>query len=373
MFQSLLLKSFRNFEEVSLSFSPRVNVFIGENGQGKTNLLEALYISSTGNTFRYAENINLIKKEKSEANIKAKILLGDFDYELKIQILKSKKNYFLQNKKIPASVLLQKFPVVIFSPESLAAIKEGSDQRRQLVDDYLVSFNNKNAELILEFKKCLKTRNKILKQLQENQDEYSQKVLESINPIFIKLSIELTQQRILAINTLLPKMNEVIKSIFKKNVDIMVEYVISGENFAQKNRSDIENALHKRMVELSAAEKASGVSLVGPQKHDIKFLYCGNDSRFYCSQGQQRALILSFKMAQIVYHKRAYGTYPVLMLDDVLSELDSYRRESLISFLTEINSQIFITTTDIELPKEIKFGATQENCSVVNIQDGEVI
>ncbi|MBO9668387.1 MAG: DNA replication and repair protein RecF, partial [Bdellovibrio sp.] len=117
------------------------------------------------------------------------------------------------------------------------------------------------------------------------------------------------------------------------------------------------------------AELSSGTSLVGPHKHDIVFLYGGKDSRFFCSQGQQRAIILSFKMAQIVYHRKAHGTYPVLMLDDVLSELDKAKRDALITFLHEINTQIFVTTTDFTLPESFSL----DQLSVVRIKDGQIL
>lgn len=124
--------------------------------------------------------------------------------------------------------------------------------------------------------------------------------------------------------------------------------------------------IQKRSLELRTAELQSGTSLIGPHKHDIKFLYGQNDSRFYCSQGQQRAIILSFKMAQIVYHRKAHGIYPVLMLDDVLSELDKTKRDALITFLHEIKTQIFVTTTDFELPTSFTLDQTQ----VFQVQNG---
>ena len=112
----------------------------------------------------------------------------------------------------------------------------------------------------------------------------------------------------------------------------------------------------------------SGVSLVGPQKHDVIFLYNGNDSRFYCSQGQQRSIILAFKMAQIVYHHKVHGFYPVLLLDDVLSELDLNKQESLISTLNQTKTQTFVTTTDVSLISKLSLS----NARVFNIRNGQI-
>lgn len=383
MFKGLILKNYRNFEHIALEFSPNVNIFLGDNGQGKTNLLEALYVLTNGSSFRYADNENLIQKNASESVLKTKIYHGQFDYDVQISILKSRKNIFIQGKKASTADLVKRFPTVIFSPESLSAIKEGADQRRQLIDEALVHFNALNADLISDFRKCLKTRNKILKDHVDGKTSKTQTdlLLESLNPSFLRLSTELCHQRILTLNALLPDFSNAMQNISKnKNVDISVEYVISGENAMSFTRENIQFCLQKRLNELNAAEIASGASLVGPQKHDIRFLYNQNDSRFYCSQGQQRALILSFKMAQIVYHRNAHGAYPVLMLDDVLSELDSEKREALISFLSEINTQIFITTTDLNLPNDISNEAHDRSgkdgfgtrCSVIRITGGKI-
>jgi DNA replication and repair protein RecF len=127
--------------------------------------------------------------------------------------------------------------------------------------------------------------------------------------------------------------------------------------------------IEKRQKELLDAELSSGVSLVGPHKHDLRFLYGQKDSRFYCSQGQQRAIILSFKMAQIVYHRKVHGVYPLLLLDDVLSELDKNKRDALIAFLHEINTQTFITTTDFTLPESFHL----KEISVIRINDGKIV
>lgn len=354
-----------------VQFSPKVNIFLGDNGQGKSNLLEALYVLCTGQSFRYSENENLINKDSSEAIIKATVFQNELDYGFQVSVLKSRKNHLLNGKKVTATELVKKFPVVIFSPESLAAIKEGADQRRQLVDDLLVSFHTANADLISDFKKALRTRNKVLKNYVagDTPKNETEELLESLNPTFLRLSTQLSVARIKALRGIREEFNKAMKYISRReNVDISVEYVISGENAMNFEPEQVHFSLKKRLEELRAAELASGSSLVGPQKHDVIFLYDENDSRFYCSQGQQRALILSFKMAQIVYHRRVHETYPFLMLDDVLSELDLEKRDSLIRFLGDINTQIFITTTDFTLPESMK----SEDCAVIKVREGAI-
>ena len=371
MFQSLLLKNFRNFDEVSVPLSPQINIFLGNNGQGKTNLLEALYLISNGDSFRYADNENFLKKGFNESFLKARAVSADLDFDLELTILKSRKNHLLNKKRVTGSELSKKFPSVVFSPESLSAIKDGADQRRQLIDEILVSFRPANADLIGDFKKALKTRNRILKNYVSGESDRKQTelLMESLFPSFLKLSTDLTWQRLEALRAIHGDVNNAMQYVVGSDsqiVDISVEYVASSENLMPLSREEVEKRLRKRFNELFDAELASGASLVGPQRHDVVFLYNENDSRFYCSQGQQRALILSFKMAQIVYHRKLHGIYPMLMLDDVMSELDSLRRDSLTRFLSEIKTQIFITTIDFTLPISLK----SEDCVVFRVREG---
>lgn len=371
MIQAINIKNFRNFSDVFASFSPRVNIFLGDNGQGKTNLLEALYVLTNGHSFRYADNENLLMKNTNESLLKSKVTIQELDYDIQVHILKSRKHHMVNGKKTTASELSKKFPCVIFSPESLAVIKEGADQRRQLLDELLVSFHPSNANLLMDFRRALKTRNKILKNFiaQVSDRNETENLLESLNPRFLNLAVELSLARTQALKGIYTEFNNAMQYISnRKDVDISVDYVISDQKALNFSAEEIEKLFQNRMVELHSAELAAGVSLVGPQKHDVVFLYGGNDSRFYCSQGQQRALILSFKMAQIVYHRKIHGIYPLLMLDDVLSELDAEKRDSLIRFLSEINTQIFITTTDFSLPNSMG----SEECAVLKVREGQI-
>jgi DNA replication and repair protein RecF len=357
---------------VVLPFSSRVNVFLGENGQGKTNLLEALFMLTHGDSFRYSDNSTLINSNSQESVIQAMITQNDLSYKLTLGLSKSRKVLSLNDKRVNSADIRKIFASVVFSPESLSSIKEGADHRRELVDDLLVTFDRRNTDLISDYRKALKMRNKILKNHLEglNDRNVTENLLDSLNPQFLRLGADLAHARITALAGLSKEFNNAMQYISRdSSVDISVEYVISDQNSVAFSRDDVHQLLEKRMRELHDAELSSGSSLVGPHKHDIVFLYGQKDSRFYCSQGQQRAIILSFKMAQIVYHRKAHGTYPVLMLDDVLSELDKAKRDALITFLHEINTQIFVTTTDFTLPDSFSL----DSLNVVRIKDGRIL
>ncbi len=371
----LRLKDFRNFKELEIEFAERLNIFVGENGQGKSNLLEAIALLSLNESFRYADNENMIRFDQPASFIEGELYRNGLDYKVKTQILKSRKNVTWNDKKVTQSSIRNHFSCVVFSPESLSFIKEASDERRTLIDEALISIDPLASNLVADFRKALKTRNRILKDYHEEQiDKKSTlSVLESIEPIYLNLAAQLTLKRIHLLSEMKLGIQEAMVFISKKAVDISVEYRVSGENYLQKasalSLEQINNALYQRLEQLRNAELASGNSLVGPHKHEIVFLYDQKDSRFYCSQGQQRALILSFKMAQIVYYYKLHEAYPILLLDDVLSELDFVKRGALLEFLQSIKTQIFLTTTDLQLPEELRM----DESKVFEVKEGRIL
>ncbi|MGZ6480417.1 MAG: DNA replication/repair protein RecF [Bdellovibrionales bacterium] len=374
-FQSLAIKNFRNYTDLSLEIPPGIVVFYGPNGQGKTNLMEAFHFLLRGESFRPVNSDSLLKHVDDHvaptALLQGRLTQKDLQHEVKMTFTRGKKTVFLNNNRATSAALARQFPVVLFSPESLAAIKEGPDQRRQLLDDVVVTHSTASVKILKDFQHVLKTRNRVLKDFKRGMatEIQTKQLLESLEPSFLPLATELTFARLNALRALQSDFQQAVKFVLDvPSVDISVEYLISSQNAYDWTRSDILSALHKRSSELRNQELASGLSLVGPQRHDIRIVFAGKDSRFFCSQGQQRALILSFKMAQILYHHRAYQVYPFLLLDDVLSELDPLRRSNLIRFLREIPAQIFLTTTDLSFSMD--FGDRKIN--IFRIEKGMV-
>jgi len=373
--QTIYLKNFRNIEEIRLDLAPRLNVFIGENGQGKTNFLEAVYILTEGTSFRYGQNSTLIQFKTDKAFIHSFIHNKNLDYKIQIAISDSKKEVLINEKK-NGRLIDYLSPCVLFSPESLSVIKESSEERRELLDQLVEIMFSPGRQVLAEFKKALRTRNKILKDYRDEKisRDIAVHTLESLNQIYFKLAQELTYLRLKALNDILKDVKEQLQKIDHKNtVEFDYEYIISDQkmskNFDQNLRENIEKITQKRALELASAELSSGASLVGPQKHDVIFLYNGNDSRFFCSQGQQRSIILAFKMAQIVYHQRVHGFYPILLLDDVLSELDENKQEALILALNQIQTQTFITTTDASVLQRLNMDQSR----IFKVRDGKIL
>ena len=256
----------------------------------------------------------------------------------------------------------------MFSPESLGIIKESAELRRNLLDDAIKSIYKSQSNLITDFRKCLKARNKLLKTISEQTQAKAEEIsiLASLNEIYLKLATDLTCARIDLLNKLKPLINEVLQKISADHdIHFDFEYIVSEKNMNSAGYEMVYQNMQKRMAELNKSECAFGSSLVGPQKHDVIFLYNGKDSRIFCSQGQQRSIILAYKMAQVVYHQQVNETYPVLLLDDVLSELDQTKQEALIKYLNEVKTQTFLTTTDVEVLTKLNID-TQYKFSIEN-------
>lgn len=376
LLDSIRLKNFRNYSDLSLQIPPGVVIFCGSNGEGKTNLMEAFHFLLRGESFRPCTTTSLLKHQDHaiapSAIVEGKLRQKNLNHDVKMTFANGRKSVLWNNNPTNSSALARQFPVVMFSPESLSAIKEGPDLRRQLLDDVVLTHSSASVKILKDFKRALKMRNRILKDCQQERLPVveAKRLLESLDPIYLPLATELTVARLNALRDLADDFKRAAGAVLQlSNVDISVDYVVSSQNVQGWSRSDLLSALHKRSLELRETELRSGASLVGPHKHDIRILFSGKDSRFFCSQGQQRALILSFKMAQILYHHRSYQVYPFLLLDDVLSELDPIRRSNLVGFLRDIPAQIFLTTTDLSFSMD--FG--DRGLNVFDVEKGTVV
>lgn len=374
-FESLELRNFRNFEEIALTLSPTVNVFLGKNGQGKTNLLESLYFITHGSSFRPGGAEAFIRHESAAhaapSFIRGKVRRKHLESQIELRFEDGLKKIFVDRKKTGQTLLAKNFPTVLFSPESLSAVKDGPEARRALVDEFLLNHSPQNRQILARYQRALRTRNQLFRSYKAGQLPLPEvkKIRDSLNPSFFQAGAELAQARIQALQALLPHMRQSMRFILQdQTAGLGIDYVISEQPALEWGLSQIYDSLQKRAVALEAAELSRGSSLVGPHKHDIRILFNGNDSRYYCSQGQQRALILSFKMAQIVYHYGVYQNYPVLLLDDVMSELDFEKRSRLVEFLSGIQAQILITTTDFDFSD--KFAA--DKIQVFQIESGKI-
>lgn len=354
--KNLSVFQFRNIIHENIHFNSRVTLFLGENGQGKTNFVESIYFLSKGRSFRTPETEPLIynKSDKKAVRILAEVIKDETLHRLESQIIDEKKFFYLNEKRNNSLKIFKNFPVILFSPESLSIIKEGPDQRRALIDEMVILKDDQNINILEGYRKAVKSRNALLKRYKQGLlNEFQlMDLLESLDTIYAQYSTELINERLNILTEISTQFDDIVRAITQLNVNTFVDYV---DEKGQKYQSKTEvNTVLNTLREKLPLEMKLGVSLVGPHKHDIRFHFDGKESRYYCSQGQQRALILAFKLTQILYHHRIYGYYPILILDDVLSELDRDKRAYLIRFLSGHNAQTFLTSTDMDQHEELR-------------------
>lgn len=371
MLNSLRTYQFRNLSEQTVQLDPGINILVGNNGQGKTNLLEAIFLLHSGQSFRLANAEHLVQFSQKQT-----ALFGEFTeengspYQIQMKVEERKRAFFLNQKPITSARLASHRPAVVFSPDSLNAIKGSDEERRTLIDQFVRFFAPSSLNQYRDYARALKTRNQILRNFKQGHvaEMLTLNLLEASDVRFLGLATEVTMARTQALLTLLEDYNFAMRHISSSFPEVGFKYLVSGQNAIHGTHREIHSSMRQRVDELRRSELASGHSLVGPQRHDIVFLFGGEDSRFYCSQGQQRSLILAFKLAQIVYHTRALKKTPILLLDDVLSELDGEKRSSFVDLVKTMKAQTVITTTDYDLPLVFR----EEHCSIQHVSNGLV-
>jgi DNA replication and repair protein RecF len=376
-FNKIALRDFRNIKEQRIVFREGLNILRGQNGQGKTNLIEAIYLLTHGRSFRTNE-IHQLSNTKSINGFKiiSEIEINKFKYNVDISVNNKEKDFFLNKKKVSTAKIKQSFLSLLFSPESLEIVKDSSQKRRELIDELCFSLFPEFAKVYSDYRKIMRQKNFLLKNMKElkSLSTSQEKLIETLSLQLFDIGSTLTLLRLEAIEEIEPILLQEFLNIMDNHyANISINYCVSRETFKRKTYEEIHNAMYKRWCELKSRELATGLCLVGPHKHDVQFNFNDQNARFYCSQGQQRAIVLAFKMAQTRLHFRAHKVYPILLLDDVLSELDREKQDRFINYLLSTKAQVILTTTDAtklsNLAKsaifEVKEGLFIENQSLI--------
>lgn len=334
--KSLELENFRNYDFLSLNFDSKTNILYGDNAQGKTNVLEAIYLSSTTKSHKGSKDKDIINFDKEEAHIKTFLIKGNMEYRIDMHLRKNKsKGIAINGQKIKkAAELLGLINVVFFSPEDLSIIKNGPANRRSFVDMELCQLDKYYLYNLNQYNKIINQRNKLLKDFYFNPD------LKDTITIWDNQLVSYGNQIIQARYKFVDKLNEIIKDIHfnlsggRENIKVIYEPDTSCEDF-EKNLS--------RNMDKDIKAKFTGI---GPHRDDFAFIVNEIDIRKFGSQGQQRTAALSLKLAEIELVKQITKDTPVLLLDDVLSELDNNRQNYLLKSIGDI--QTIITCTGLD-------------------------
>ena len=333
---SLELKNFRNYESLKVSLSPGTNIFYGDNAQGKTNVLESIFLASTSKSYRISKDKDLIQFGNDEAHIKMEVRKHDVPYRIDMHLKKNKsKGIAIDETPIrKASELFGIANIVSFSPEDLGLIKDGPAVRRRFMDLELCQLDKIYLYNLTRYNRVLDQRNKLLKDI-----VIKPSLLDTLSVWDLEL-IKYGTKIIEIRNIFIEELKEIIIHIHHHLTGGIEKLEIVYD--ANVGSQDFQNTL-SRMRE---SEIRQHITLVGPHRDDLLFLIDGKDIRKFGSQGQQRTAALALKLSEIELVRKRIDDDPILLLDDVLSELDSKRQNYLLNLLSD--TQNIITCTGLD-------------------------
>ncbi|MDO4482299.1 MAG: DNA replication/repair protein RecF [Bacillota bacterium] len=360
-FKEIELKNFRNYEYCREFFSPEINIFVGENGQGKTSLAEAIYIMCLGRSFRTHKDRDMIMFGQSSAVVRSVVYKDERNIRTEI-ILNDKEKKRIKINGIPKkkSDLSNNILIVIFSPEDLKIVKEDPDNRRRFINREISQLKPSYYESLTRYTKILNQRNILIKAGNVNRAH-----LGVWNDELIKYGVRIIYERKRFIERLSRISSEIHSDITDGKENLKIEY--DGDIKFNENINELMDDFKKKLNDSYYNDSSRGITSHGPHRDDMKISVNDTDVRKFGSQGQQRTAALSLKLAEIKLIEEETGEKPVLILDDVLSELDSRRQNYLIQSLKGV--QIFLTSASISDEIACKF----EEKIIFEIKEGKVI
>ena len=361
--KNIKLKNFRNYENLDFVLNNRLNIIIGNNAQGKTNILESIYFLSLTKSFFAVNDKVVIKKNCLYARIDGVITSNNGCNNLSILVNNYGKYLKIGNKEIKkSSDYLGYLKVILFSPDNIRLLKEGPSIRRRFLNIEISQLSKRYILILNQFNDLLKQRNEYLKNIRNSLMDKDYMLI--LNQKFAELAYQIYNFR----NDFIVEINKRIKDIYKSiiNIDnIEIKYITDVK---LNDKEIMINEIKDRLDKNYDKEILYGNTLIGPQRDDFSILLNGNDISSYGSQGQMRIAILSVKLSEIDIIFNKFGEYPVILLDDIFSELDVDKRNKLIKYLN-CDRQVIITTTDIENINE----ELVNNSKLFKIDNGKVI
>lgn len=336
-----VLNGFRNYEWETAEFSPDINIICGENAQGKTNLLEAIYIFSTGKSFRTRFDKEMIGFGYSSAEIMAEIFSAGRDQTIKISLQEGKpKKILINGVKSATAEMSGLLKSVLFCPDDLNIIKEGAAMRRKLLDNAISQLRPQYAEYLSQYNKYLDHKTRILRDWQEKPDLLD--TLDDFSDCLCRLSAHIIRYRAVYSQRLIKAAGAIHKEFSDGRETLTADYkTVSTVTDPFASVKDIYYEIAAHQESHKKAEIDSGMCLTGAHKDDLDIQINGNSARTYASQGQTRTASLSLKLAERDILCEDTGETPLLLLDDVLSELDEKRQNFILNRIG--SGQVFIT------------------------------
>ncbi|MDS0527938.1 DNA replication/repair protein RecF [Clostridium sp. SHJSY1] len=356
--KKLMLMNYRNYKELNIEFGSNVNVFIGDNAQGKTNILESIYYCGFAKSHRTSRDKELINWSSDRAFISLSVGKDRLDKRIDIGILKDgKKAISVNSIKInKIGELFGTFNVVMFSPEDLKIIKESPGIRRRFMDMELCQLNKTYYYNLVQYNKVINERNIVLKSRNSSEE-----MIDVYDEQLINYGEYIIRERINYINKLNKYSKNIHNEITLGKEEIKFKYQTSIKNF-----DNIKSEFYEQLKKSRKKDIEKGISTIGPHRDDFLVFINNVDTKSFGSQGQQRTAVLTMKFSSLNIIKEVNGEYPVLLLDDVLSELDFNRKRYVLSTIKDI--QTIITCTGISDINEY----LDSNSKVFVVNDGKI-
>ena len=362
----LELDSFRNYGCQTMEFDPRCNVIFGENAQGKTNLLEALAYLSCGKSPRTGKDREMIGFDAHSARMTAQVYAREREFRVQVELFRGRRRKMSVNR-VPAknsAELSQVYNTVYFCPEDLRMIRESASARRKFLDTALCQLRPRYATALAQYQRAYEHKTRILRDAEERPDLLY--TLPEFNEQLVRLGAVLIHYRHQFTVRLHEYAAEHHLECSGGREHLMVQYrTVSTVTDPSANLVVLAEQLRQHMESHQTAERVSRLCLSGPHKDDLAVSIDGRDAKQYASQGQTRTAALSMKLAEREIYKNVTGEYPVLLLDDVLSELDAKRQEFILNRIAD--GQIFITCCEDDRLSQLLGG------KVLRVQEGTLL
>ncbi len=348
--KKLKLTNYRNYTDFDQSFNHLKTIIVGQNAQGKSNILEAINILATSESDRAEKDNDIVHWNKEYAIIFANIETKDSELEIALQINPTGRRKLKINsvtKKAPQADLVGNFFSVMFSCDDLYLIKGSPSIRRRWLDSILFQLDIKYHRLLVDYQKSVAQKNALLKSAAEKGIPLNKlkAELEIWNEKIINAGSGVINIRLEFIEEIKPIAKKFLLDISKDTEELALVYKSTVSNIHSTSK-DLPRLFRESLEEVSVEEYARGQSIIGPHRDDIEFLITGKAAKSFASQGQQRSIVLTLKLAELKIIEQRKDEMPVLLLDDVFAELDESRQDFLLHNLPE-NIQTFITTTHL--------------------------
>lgn len=366
--KQLQLKNYRNYKHLDIVFDNKINVIIGENAQGKTNLLEAIYLLAFTKSYRTSNDRELIMWDEEFAKVSGKIRKKN-NHNLPLELIfhrngkKARLNH-LEQKRL--SEYIGALNIVMFSPEDLSLVKGPPQVRRRFIDMELGQIEPIYVYHLGKYQKILKQRNHLLKQLQ-NQSQADTTFLHVLTDELAKHAAVILKKRLNFLKLLRKWAIPIHFQISRELENLKLEYSSSIEVLEDDDEEKLENKYLEAFSRIEQNEMKRGSTLIGPHRDDLILFINDKDVKLFGSQGQQRTTALSLKLAEIDLIHHQINEYPILLLDDVLSELDDFRQSHLLSTI-QGKVQTFVSTTTVDGINH----QTLKEAAIYSVQNGQI-